>query len=928
MMGRGQPVAITRSYDDLASEKTIFMRTFHLSSAVLRDTRLFLLCAFLGLSQTMAAKPVGLKTEHLVRPLGIDEAHPRFSWMDDNTGYAVKQLSWRIVVGTDSTAVAHGRGGMWDSGTVSSDAQLTTYQGRPLQPFTRYYWRVYTSTNKGKAKKSSVESFEMGLMTPDNLKGEWITDRHDTAYQPAPYFRKAFTLKGKVSRARVYITSAGPYELSLNGKHVGDRLLDPAFTTYDKRLLYATLDVTPLLQQGDNMVGVVVGNSWYNHQPLAVWNYEKAPWRARPGFCMNLRVTYKDGRTETLVTDDSWQTAGGPLVYNNIYTGEHYDFTLEDKAWDTTSGSSTGWEPAVTRPFPTRNIVAQAMPPIRKTQAYRPVRVTRFTPSNYLYDFGQNMAGVTQVRLRGPRGTRVVIRYGERLKDNGHLDQTNIDYFYKGDSIADPFQGNVLILSGGDDVFDMRFSYMGFRFAEVWTSTPVMLNADNITAWFVHTDVPAVGGILTGDTLLSSINHATDYAYLSNLVGYPTDCPQREKNGWTGDAHLACQTGLYAFDGITLYEKWMADHRDTQRGGILPDIIPTCGWGWRDHNLVDWTSTVTIIPWNLYLFYGDTKCLADEYDYMKRYVDFTDAGNPTHTTSWGRGDWVPVKTRSNVELTSSVYFYVNAHLLSKIAAVLGHQDDAAHYAQLARDIRDAINAKFLNRETGIYADGTMTELSMPLYWGVVPDDMRDKVTAALVQNVKEHDVHIDCGVHGTKAILNALSENGHADLAYRMATQDTYPSWGYWIKNGQTTLTENWKMEKGKDDSYNHIMYGEIGAWFYKGLGGIFPDERQPGFKNVIIKPNFMRGEGHFAARHTSPYGEIVSEWTWTDDKTVECHVVVPPNSTADFIVDRPDVAEVTLKAGKRTSLSDQSHVSNYNSHVVSGSYTFTVKLR
>lgn len=882
----------------------------------------------ISVSLPSIGKPVCLRTEHLCNPLGIDARYPRFSWMDDSKSYAVRQQSYRITVGTDPVAVSKGTGDIWNSGTVASESQLATFNGKPLQPFTQYYWRVETADNKGKRRKSEVATFETGLMNATNWHSDWITDSHNTDFRPAPYFRKEFNVKRKIACARAYITSAGPYELSLNGVRVGDSFLDPAFTTYNKRLLYATHDVTALLSNGDNAVGVILGNSWYNHQALAVWGFEKADWRARPGFSLLLRIVYDDGSVESIVTDKSWTTSTGPLVYNNIYTGEHYDFTIDNKGWDMPGGSTGTWQPVVTGSFPTRNIVSQTMQTIRKTKSFKPVNVIHLSDTDYIFDFGQNMSGAAHIQVKGNRGTKLIVRYGEKLNGEGHLDQTNIDYFYRGDSINDPFQGDILTLSGGDDVFDNRFSYKGFRYAEVKASAPVNLDSNSITAFFVHSDVPRTGSVDASSSLVNSLVHATEYAYLSNLMGYPTDCPQREKNGWTGDAHLACQTGLYAFDGIAVYEKWMADHRDIQRGGILPDIIPTDGWGFSDKNLLDWTSTIALIPWNLYLFYGDSKCLRDCYGNIKEYVDFVDKNNPQHLTAWGRGDWVPVKTKSDIELTSSIYFYVDAYLLHRIANILGNVNDARHYGELASNIKTAINARFLNRVTGKYASGSMTELSMPLYWGIVPDDMRAKVARALADNVNAHDGHIDCGVLGTKTILNALSENGYADIAYAMATKDTYPSWGYWIKRGQTTLTENWNIDQGRDASCNHIMYGEIGAWFYKALGGVYTDEKQPGFKNILLRPNFIKAEQHFSARHNSPYGKIVSKWAWQDDKTVIYDVEVPAGSTAAMTLDRTDIINVKANEGKSHVRDARLSGGAFSCKLPSGNYQFTITMQ
>jgi alpha-L-rhamnosidase len=342
---------------------------------------------------------------------------------------------------------------------------------------------------------------------------------------------------------------------------------------------------------------------------------------------------------------------------------------------------------------------------------------------------------------------------------------------------------------------------------------------------------------------------------------------------------------LYSFDAITIYEKWLADHQDEQRSnGVLPSIIPTGGWGYEWGNGPDWTSTIAIIPWNIYLFYGDTTLLSRCYNNIKIYVDNIDQQYKTGLTTWGLGDWVPVKSKTPVEFTSSVYYYVDANILAKAAHLLGRQKDAEKYTALAAKIRNAINDKYLNTTTGIYGNGVQTELSVPLCWGVVPDSLRSKVAANLAKRVQADSNHLDVGLLGTKAILNALSENGYADLAYTMAAQKTFPSWGWWIVNGATTLHENWPINAKSDISLNHIMFGEIGAWFYKALGGIKPDPDQPGFKHILLQPNFVTGLNHLESTHRSPYGTIVSSWKRVGKKVVYT-VVVPPNSTATLVL-------------------------------------------
>lgn len=835
-------------------------------------------------------------------PIGIDNPIPRLSWKISDCRQGARQIAYRIIVGTDSTDVFNERGNVWDTKTLKSDRILVTYQGKGLEPFSCYYWKVISWGMDGKQTSSSVNSFETGMMRMKNWKGSWIGDGRDVNFEPASYFRKRFSVKKTIKSARAYIAVAGLYELYINGGKVGNHCLDPMYTRFDRRNLYVTYDVTDRLQEKDNAIGVLLGNGWYNHQSKAVWDFDRAPWRNRPAFCLDLRITYTDGTAETIPTDLSWRKSEGPLIFNSIYTGEHYDARLEQEGWDRPEFDDSKWHGVAYRAVPSGNVSAQQVRPIRDALAIPAISIRKFDEKTYLFDFGQNMSGVTKIKVSGEEGTEVKIKHGERLYDNGHVDQSNIDVYYRGDREKDPFQTDILILSGkGEDEFMAKFNYKGFRYVEVTSNKPIELNKSSLMAYFRHSDVLPIGKINTSNRLINGLWRATNNAYLSNLMGYPTDCPQREKNGWTGDGHFAIETALYNFDGITVYEKWLADHRDEQQpNGVLPDIIPTGGWGYGTDNGLDWTSTIAIIPWNLYLFYGDSKPLVDCYENIKRYVNYVDRTSPDHLTSWGRGDWVPVKSHSNKELTSSVYFYVDTKILSEAAKLFNKEDDYLHYSTLANDIKKAINDKYLNSETGIYANGSQTELSVPLQWKVVPENMIPKVAHNLAKKVEEAGFHLDVGVLGAKAILNALSENGYPEAAYKLAVQETYPSWGYWIVNGATTLLENWDLKAKRDISDNHMMFGEIGGWFFKGLGGIFPDPRQPGFKHIIFRPNFVKELKHFEAEHESLYGKIASKWEWKK-KNIIYEIVIPANSTATLYLPNDLKGEkvMELDAGK-----------------------------
>ena len=856
----------------------------------------FLLLPLLLLSceQKDPVNPVRLRTEHLSAPLGIDSPNPRFTWQIDRKSPSVLQGDYSIYVGTDSAAVANRKGSLWESSGQSNEI-YTVYDGKPLKPFTKYYWGVEVRDDKGTPGNLSVSCFETGMMDTSSWQGEWITDTEDIALKPAPYFRKEFSTEKKVTKARAYITAAGLYELYINGNKIGNHLLDPVYTRFDKRNLYVTYDVTPYFREKKVAVGVLLGNGWYNHQSTAVWDFHKAGWRSRPRFCLNIRLTYEDGTMENLVTGPSWKTSLSPVVFNSIYTAEHYDARREQPGWNTPGFDDSAWKPAITAPPPSDKITAQALPPIRNTEEITPVSINKLSDKQYVFDLGRNISGVTRIKVKGEKGTRLWVTHAEQLDSTGRADLSNIDVHYRPKDTLDPFQTDIYFLNGnGEETFMPRFNYKGFQYVEVKSDKPIALDKTSVTGIFMHTDVAPAGEIDADNTLIPEIWRAANASYLSNLFGYPTDCPQREKNGWTGDAHINIQTGLYNFDAITVYEKWMADHRDEQQpNGVLPSIIPTWGgWGYDWGNGPDWTSTITIIPWELYRFYGDDRILRTMYEPMKRYVDhITEISHNSGLTDWGLGDWVPVKSVTPKELTSSIYYFVDATILAKAAKHFGKEEDHKTYSQLAGTIKKAINDKYLNRETGIYGDGYQTELSAPLYWGVVPDDLRQKVADRLAEAVRKTGNHIDVGLLGTRTILGALSRNGYADLAYTVATQDTYPSWGWWIRNGATTLYENWDIGASSDISRNHIMFGAISGWFYSGLGGILPDEENPGFRNTILRPNFVKDLSGFKAKHKGPYGDIVSSWSRKDG---EIHYTcnVPPGSTAVLYLKGKTVTE------------------------------------
>ncbi len=867
----------------------------------MKYTLFFLLLSCFTFSRAESAATVSPECEHLKNPLGLDVAAPRFSWRMNNTKDGAAQTAYRIMVASDEQSLIEGKADVWDSGKIASDVMLVVYQGKPLKSFGKYYWRVIQWDESGKElTPSAIATFEMAMMEKSDWQGSWISDDKPVDYKPAPYFRKEMSFDKAVHSARAYVAVAGLYELYVNGEKIGDRLLDPMYTRFDRRNLYASFDITDQVQKGKNAVGILLGNGWYNHQSIAVWDFHKAVWRNRPRACVNIRVTYNDGSMDTFFTDSSWKTTDSPVVFNSIYTAEHYDFRKELPGWDKAGYNDAGWNNAVVVDAPSQKLVSQQLEPVRVTDELKASTFVKKSDTCYVYTFPRNIAGITRLTVKGPEGAVVKVIHGEKMDDKGFVTLWNVARHYRPKDDSDPMQTDIVTLSGkGTESFSPKFNYKGFQFVQVETSVPMELNEGSVVALEMHSDLPVAGSIKASDTLVNQLWAACNSSFLANLFGYPTDCPQREKNGWTGDAQIAVDTGLYNFDGITVYEKWLADHQDEQRkDGNLPPIIPTHGWGWDWDIGPDWTSSMVVIPWEIYQFYGDSHLLDAMYDNMKRYVDYMESRSPNGLTDMGLGDWVPVSTKPERELTSSIYVYVDADILAKTAKLFGKKEDAEKYAALAVKIKDAINAKYLNRETGIYGLGRQTEQAMPLYWGIVPENLKAKVAANLYKKVAEADFHLDVGLLGSKALLCALSENGYADAAYRVATQKTHPSWGWWIANGATTFYESWNVKDPYEASLNHIMFGEIGAWMYKGLGGIYTDENKPGFKHILFKPNFVEGLNQFEAKHRSPYGEIVSKWK-RDGKNLVYEVTVPANSTATLYLPKTKTSLYSIEPAK-----------------------------
>lgn len=861
----------------------------------------FVILAFLASacgSVSKKTKIVKAQCEYLDSPIGIDAEHPRFTWVFGTDTKDFRQEAYQIHIASSEELLASGKADIWTSNKIESTTPRAIYNGgTKLTSHTRYYWTVTVWDKKGKTHTSPVSYFEMAKMSKADWQAKWITDSHDKEFEPAPLFRKEFKTTKKLISARVYVSGTGYYEMFINGKRVGENFLDPGYTHFDKRILYVTHDVTSLITEGENAIAAVLGNGFYNCQSKAVWDFERARWRERPKLLSELRLVYNDGSTDIISTDETWKTNTGPYTYNNIYSGDRYDARLEETGWNTAGFDDSKWNKVQPSKEPAPILVAQQMPGIRAVKEIKPKSVKSFGDKIYLFDLGENIAGVCRLSVKGEAGTTFTLRHGELLKADGRLEQGNINVYYHPEKKGEVFQEDVFVLkgTGQEEEFTPQFSYHGFQYIEVESDRPVTLTVDNLTGLFLHTDIPQVGNFSSSNNLLNKIWTATNQSYQGNLHSIPTDCPQREKNGWTADAHVAIDLALLNFDGITLYEKWMNDFIDNQReDGVIAGIIPSSGWGFGDWPGPVWDAAMFIIPNALYDYYGETRSIEHIYPTMVKYLDYlktkeVDGGY----LNFGLGDWVFYKAQTPNEYTSTLYYYHDYVLMARFAKLLGK--NATPYQQKAEQLKKLINNKFFNAETGIYANGTQTAQAVALYMGIVPEGKEQLVADNLHKTVSGNNYFLDFGLLGSKTVPAMLTKYGYVEDAYKMATKTEAPSWGYWVETqGYSTLAETWTLSpEFRDASINHVFMGDISAWMYNTLAGINLDRDQPGFQNVIIRPHFVKDLQWVKGEYNSVRGLIKSEWKREGDK-INLSVTIPAGSTATIYADK----EYTVGSG------------------------------
>ncbi|MET7336550.1 family 78 glycoside hydrolase catalytic domain [Nonomuraea sp. NPDC005650] len=869
-------------------------------------------------------RPYDLRCEHLGTPLGVGAPVPRLSWRlaSDRRGDA--QEAYRIRV--------HARGALvWDSGWVEGQDVSADYGGAPLASFTRYTWRV--ETRPGEAAESW---FETGVLHRDEWVAAWIghdpeteppfeppTDDREprsarTASLPAPrYFRRVLDLP-PATAVRIACSARGLYELRVNGVRAGDGELTPGWTDYRHRVPYQVYDVTNLAGDGPVCVGAILADGWWSGS--LGWDARQQAQRygRRPQLLVQIVAEHENGSRTVVGTDGRWRESTGPLRYADLLMGEWYDARLEQPGWDLPGFGDTSWAPAGVVDTAHDVLVPSVAEPVRVTQDLVPVDVRRPGDGRTIVDLGQNIAGRVRLVLRGaPEGARVTLRHGEALDDDGGLYTANL----RSAEATDHY----VAAGAAVETFEPRFTVHGFRYVEVSGHADV-----EVLGRVLHSDTPVAGEFSCSDDMVRRLMGNIRWSQRGNFVSVPTDCPQRdERLGWTADAQVFLPTACYNADVAAFFTGWLADLRCAQTAeGAVPDVVPHVMT--ERHGTPGWGDAATVVPWHLYRVYGDERVLRDSLPSMRRWVDHVERHNPgliwRDRTGSHYGDWLQAGVRTSREVMATAYFALSAELTSKAAAVVGDAAARAHYAELRSRIGEAFVRAFVSAD-GRVTGGTQTGYLLALAHGLVPAPLVPAAVGHLVADLEERGRRLTTGFAGVGLLGPVLSAHGHHDLAYSLLHDDRYPSWGYSIKRGATTIWERWDgwTEEGgfgpvAMNSFNHYALGSVGAWLYSGVAGIGQEEGSAGFRRPIIRP-LPGGRLRWAsAAYETPLGRLAGRWE-VDGGTLRLDVRVPPGALATVHVPTTDPASVRESG---TPLSGEAAGGALVCRVASGRYAFT----
>ena len=863
-----------------------------------------MLIAVLATTANADISPVHLTCEYTENPLGIEAALPRLGWQNQSEERQQIQSAYEIIVSESADDIKAGRGSSWSTGKVQSSTSVhVVYAGVALKPFTRYYWAVRVYDGEG-TPSSFCEAawFETAMLKQSDWNGKWIGDgsRQFTSDEEfynddrMPLFRKDFTLNKKVATARLYLSGIGYSEAYINGQRVSDNVLDPGWTTYKKEVLYVVHDVTSLVSQGNNVAAVRLGNGWWNPLPLRLFgrfNLRDAQQTGRPCLRADLRIRYTDGTETVIGTDESWMTAPGPVVRNNVYLGEHYDARLAIPGWNRGSRKK-GWTTARLCDGPEGKMHPQMQPPIRVTTVVKPEKITMIQPGVFIVDMGQNFAGVARIRVKGKAGTRVKLRYGEALHSDGSLNylttvagQIKEIWNLSGGPGAPPtaWQQDEYVLAGhGVETWSPSFTFHGFRFIEItgWPGTPTL---KDIVGLRMNSDLGRVGEFACSNQMFNKLHQAIRWTFLSNVFSVQSDCPGREKMGYGADMVVTANAFLYNFDMSAFYRKTIRDFAtDQQPDGGITEIAPYTGIHDRgvggESGPLGWQLGFAYLQKQLFDYYGDRGIIEDHYPAIAKQMEFLTSHTVDGLYHWDIGDHEALDPKAEA-FSACAFYYHHATLAAEFAGILNKDEDSIKYAKLAANIRERTVARYHVPGTGRFDNSTQAAQLFALWYGFSPE--KEKTIEVLKQEFERHGWHVSSGIFGVKMMFDVLRQLDRNDWAYSIANHRDFPSWGYMLENGATTLWESWKYPDNAP-SQNHPMFGSIDEWFYRSILGI--NAAEPGFKKIVIKPQ-PAGDLQWAqGSYRSVYGQISTEWKKIGGK-FEMKVSIPANTSAEVWV-------------------------------------------
>jgi len=900
-----------------------------------------------------------LKCEYRVNPLGIDVERPRLSWRLESDVRGQAQRSYRIYVATSRELLDQNNGDLWDSGQVESNQTIhVPYAGRPLRSGERAYWKVEvqpTLIDRDSAAVSKPAWWEAAIVDADGWQAKWINDGRENPTEeadhfktdPAPLFRRAFELSSPVRRARLYISGLGYYDAWINGQPVGDHELDPGWTDYSDRVYYSTYDVTDLLKSGDGMhcIAASVGNGWYNLLPLKMWgrrNLRGTLICGRPRLIAQLEIELADGTRQTIATDRTWKVTQGPMQRNSVFLGEVYDAQKEIKGWNLAQHDDSAWTQATIATEPVGPLQAQPLEPIRVTDRFKPVAITEPEPGVFIYDMGQNFGGRIRLKIDQPAGTQINLRYGELLAEDGTLNprtsacgqikgRPKLDESGRELGVWDPvypssaWQGDSYIAAGREEeVYEPRFTFHAFRYVELtgYKGRPTL---DMVEGQRMNSDVQSAGQFSTSNELLNDIQEICRRTFLSNIFSVQSDCPHRERFGYGGDLVNTCDALILNYDMVNFYTKATWDWHDAALpDGMLTDTAPFVGIQYCG---VGWAMAHPMLQEKLYQYYGNRRLVEEQYETASRWLDLVRAQFPEHIVTQGLSDHEGLEPKPAPQMVTPLYCE-SARMLSRLAKLLGKEEDAQRYAQLSEAIRKAWCEKFVDGETGVVSPGTQASHAFALYLDMLPKELQDAALEYLIEDIKvKREGHFATGIFGTKYALDQLSRRSRTDVAYDVVTNRDFPGWGYMLDNGATTLWEHWAMSDNTF-SHNHPMFGSVSQWFFNWLAGIQPADDAAGFDRIVLCPQLVEDLDWVKCSYDSIRGPIVSNWKRQDGEVV-LEIEIPVGATASLCLPADSPDRISEGAGPASEAQGVQFVSAKDGTVVyrvsSGRYRFVI---